>query len=164
MPAKTQSTRMRTSRARRTCKRGKGGMFRAASAATGRMVTKVMGKGLERVDKAKQVAEAIAKGMAQSQTPETFTPAKLSRTFSASPLSPYRMSETPRSSHSAMPGSDFKTPKKGVTDDEAPPQLGHRTRRRETQAERMRRLGFMVAPTTMNDATDATMVVRTLFH
>ena len=160
MPAKTQSKRRKTSRARRTCKKGKGGMFRAASAATGRAVKKVMGTGLERVDKAKQVAEAIAKGMAQSQTPETFTPAKLSRTFSASPLSPYRMSETPRSSHNA---AHFKTPKKGVTDDEAPPQLGHRTRRRETQAERMRRLGSMVAPT-VNDATDATMVVRTLFH
>lgn len=158
MPAKTQSTRMRTSRARRTCKKGKGGMFRAASAATGRAVNKVMGKGLERVDKAKQVAEAIAKGVTQSQTPEKFQHAKLSRTFSASPLSLYRMSETPRSSHSAMPGSDFKTPKKDVTDDEAPPQLGNRTRRRETQAERMRRLGFMVAPT----VNDAPMVVRKL--
>jgi hypothetical protein len=156
MPAKfkkTQSKRSRTSRARRTCK--KGGMFRTA---TGRF----LGKGLERADKAKQIGEAIIKGVTHSQTSETFTPAKLSRTFSASPLSPYRMSETPRSSHNAN-ASHFKTPKKGVPDDdaEAPPHLGLRTRRRETQEERMRRLGFMVAPTTMNDAP---IVVGQLFH
>ena len=53
MPAKTQSKRRRTSRARRTCKKGKGGMFRAASAATGQVVNKVMGKGFDRADKAK---------------------------------------------------------------------------------------------------------------
>jgi hypothetical protein len=132
-------------------------MFRAASAATGRAVNKVMGTGLERVDKAKQVAEAIAKGVTQSQPPGKFQHAKLSRTFSASPLSLYRMSETPRESHNAN-AAHFKTPKKDVTDDEAPPQLGNRTRRRETQAERMRRLGFMVAPT----VNDAPMVVRKL--
>ena len=135
-------------------------MFRAASAATGQVVNKVMGKGFDRADKAKQIGEAILKGMTQSQTPETFTPAKVSRTFSASPLSPYRMSETPRSSHNAN-AAHFKTPKKDVTDGEAPPQLGHRTRRRETQEERMRRLGFMVAPTTVNDAP---IVVGKLFH
>jgi hypothetical protein len=132
-------------------------MFRAASAATGRVVNKVMGKGLERVDKLNQMREAMIKGATQSQPPETFTPAKFSRTFGASPLSPYRMSETPRESHNAN-ASHFKTPKKDVTDDEAPPQLGTRTRRRETQAERMRRLGFMVAPT----VNDAPMVVRKL--
>jgi hypothetical protein len=135
-------------------------MFRAASAATGRVVNKVLGKGFDRLDKAKQIGEAMIKGVTQSQTPETFTPAKLSRTFSASPLSPYRMSETPRESHNAN-ASHFKTPEKGVPNDEAPPPLGHRTRRRETQEERMRRLGLMVAPTTMNDAP---IVVGKLFH
>ena len=164
MPAKfkkTKTNKRRRNHSRISRRRSTGGMFRAASSATGRAFNKLMGKGFDRLDKAKQVAEAIAKGAAQTQTPETFTPAKLSRTFSASPSSPYRMSETPRSSHSAMPGSDFKTPTKGNQNDAhvVPPRLGTRTRRRETPEERSRRLGLIVAPTLHNSTT----VVGTLF-
>lgn len=169
MPAKFKKTKTnkrrrnqsRVSRRRSTCKSG--GMHRAASA-TGRVFNKFMGKGPERVDKLNQMREAIIKGVTQSQLPEQFTPAKLSRTFSASPSlsSPFRISETPIRSHNAVHDSVFKTPQKGKRDDadiDEHPRLGPRVRHRETAEERRRRLGFSMAPT-MNDAT---IVVEELF-
>jgi len=169
MPAKFKKTKTnkrrrnqsRVSRRRSTCKTG--GMYRAASA-TGRVINKIIGKGFERVDKAWQLGDAIATGVAQSQLPERFTPAKLSRTFSASPSpsSPFLMSATPRRSHNAAHDSEFKTPQKGKREDadnDEHPHLGPRVRHRETAEERMRRLGFSMAPT----AYDATNVVEELF-
>jgi hypothetical protein len=163
MPAKFKKTktnkrRRNQSRVRSTCKTG--GMHRAAT----RVFNKFIGKGFERVDKAWQLGDAIATGVAQSQLPERFTPAKLSRTFSASPSpsSPFLMSATPRRSHNAAPDSAFKTPQKGKRDDadnDEHPHLGPRVRHRETEEERMRRLGFSMAPT----AYDATNVVEELF-
>jgi hypothetical protein len=168
MPAKFKKTKTnkrrrnqsRVSRRRSTCKTG--GMHRAASA-TGRVFNNIMGKKWpERVDKLNQMREAIMKGVTQSQLPEQFTPAKLSRTFSASPSSPFRISETPSKSHNAVHDSNFKTPQKGKRDDadiDEHPRLGPRVRHRETPEERRRRLGFSMAPT-MNDATN---VVEELF-
>ena len=169
MPAKFKKTKTnkrrrnqsRVSRRRSTCKTG--GMHRAASATASRVFNKIIGKGFERVDKLNQMREAIIKGVTQSQLPEQFTPAKLARTFSASPSpsSPFRMSETPRRSHAAAHDSEFKTPQKGKRDDadNEHPHLGPRVRHRETAEERRRRLGFSMAPT-MNDATN---VVEELF-
>jgi hypothetical protein len=167
MPAKFKKTKTnkrrrnqsRVSRRRSTCKTG--GMHRAASA-TGRVFNKIIGKGFERVDKAWQLGDAIATGVAKSPLPEQFTPAKLSRTFSASPSpsSPFRISETPRRSHAAAHDSEFKTPQKGKRDDDADnehPHLGPRVR--QTAEARILRLGFSMAPT-MNDATN---VVEELF-
>lgn len=151
MPAKFKKTQTNRRRIRRTCKRGKGGMFRAASAATGRVVNKVMGKGLERVDKLNQIREAILKGVTQSQTLENFKPAAMPRQFqftASSPLSPFRQS------YAAKPDPDFKTPKKSDHDsavNNSPPKLGTRARRpRETPQERRLRLGFTITPTMNN--------------
>ena len=166
MPAKfkkTQTTRRRTSRAtRRTCK--KGGMFRAASAATRRAVNNVLGKGLDRVDKLNQLREAIQKGVTQSQTLEKFQPAAMPRQFQftasapLSPLSPFRQS------YAAKPDPDFKTPKKSDHDsavNSSPPKIGTRARRpRETPEERRRRLGFSITPTMNNPRS---IVVGNLF-
>jgi hypothetical protein len=168
MPAKFKKTKTnkrrrnqtRVSRRRSTCKTG--GMHRAASV-TGRVFNKIIGKGFDRVDKLNQMREAIIKGVTESPLPEQFTPAKLSRTFSASPSpsSPFRMSETPRRSHNAAHDSEFKTPQKGKREDadNEHPHLGPRVRHRETAEERTRRLGLSMAPT-MNDAT---IVVEELF-
>lgn len=171
MPAKSKKMKTKrttksfcTRRAHRNARRSfkKGGMFRRAVSATGRVVNKVMGEGLDKLDKYKQIADAIEKGVAQ--TPEKFKQvAALSRQFSASPssMSPLRlMSETPRRKFHHT-NDDFKTPNKSkpVNDNEAPPNLGTRVRHRETPEERARRLGFSVAPT----INDATSVVGELF-
>jgi len=160
-----KNNRHQTKRRRSTRgKRGKrnGGMFaRRVGSAIVQGAKKVMGEGPDRVDKLKQMAEAIGKGMTQSQTPEKFKPAVLARQFSASPSSPFRMmSETPRRKyHNA--NDDFKTPNKDASNSNAtPPKLGTRVRRpRETPEERRRRLGFSVAPTIENP----TSVVGELF-
>ena len=144
-----KTNRRRTMRStRRTCK--KGGMFRAASKTTGRVVSNIMGKGFERVDKVKQIGEAILKGVTQSQSPEQFKhvvvmPRKFKFTAS-SPSSPFLP-------HHSTPEPDFKTPTKGhhAAANDSPPKLGTRSRRhRETPEERRQRLGFSVAPTTHN--------------
>ena len=147
MPAKFKKMQTNRRRIRRTCKRGKGGMFRAAT-------NKVMGKGFERVDKLNQIREAILKGVTQSQTLENFKPAAMPRQFQftasspLSPLSPFRQS------YAAKPDPDFKTPKKSDHDsavNNSPPKLGTRARRpRETPQERRLRLGFTITPTMNN--------------
>lgn len=171
MPAKSKKTKTKrttksfcTRRAHCNARRSfkKGGMFRRAASATGRVVNKVMGEGLDKLDKYKQIIDAIERGVTQSQTPEKFKQvAALSRQFSASPssMSPLRLvSETPRRKfHHA--NDDFKTPNKSNPVNEAPPNLGTRVRHRETPEERARRLGFSVAPT----INDATSVVGELF-
>ena len=158
----------RGKRGKRSTKRN-GGMFaRRVSSAIVKGVNAVMGKGPDRVDKLKQMAEAIGKGLSQSQTPEKFKPAVLARQFSASPSSPFRMvSETPRRKHHNANANananddDFKTPNKGDSNSNVtPPKLGTRVRRpRETPEERRRRLGFSVAPTIENP----TSVIGELF-
>lgn len=156
----------RGKRGKRSTKRN-GGMFaRRVSSAIVKGVNAVMGKGPDRVDKLKQMAEAIGKGLSQSQTPEKFKPAVLTRQFSASPSSPFRMmSETPRRKHHNANANDddfaFKTPNKDALGSNAtPPNLGTRVRRpRETPEERRRRLGFSVAPTIENP----TSVIGELF-
>ena len=93
MPAKFKKMQTNRRRIRRTCKRGKGGMFRAAT-------NKVMGKGFERVDKLNQIREAILKGVTQSQTLENFKPAAMPRQFqftASSPLSPFFANLMPQS-------------------------------------------------------------------
>ena len=150
MPAKFKKTQTTTRRRiRRTCKRGKGGMYRAAS----RVVNKVMGKGLERFDKLNQIREAILNGVTQSQTLEKFKPAAMHRQFqftASSPASPFHL----RQSHAAVPDHNYKTPKKSNHEAEAnnsPPKLGTRSRRpRETPQEHRLRLGFTITPTMNN--------------
>lgn len=159
-----KNNRHQTKRRRSTRgKRGKrnGGMFaRRVGSAIVQGAKKVMGEGPDRVDKLKQMAEAIEKSMTQSQTPEKFKPAVLARQFSASPSSPFRMmSETPRRKYHNV-NDDFKTPNKDASSSNAtPPKLGTRVRHRETTEERRRRLGFSVAPTIENP----TSVVGELF-
>ena len=174
MPAKSKKTKTNhtarsscTRRARCNARRSfkKGGMFRRAVSATGRVVNKVMGEGLDKLDKYKQIADAIEKGVTQTQTPEKFKQVAALSRFSASPssmsssMSPLRLvSETHRRKfHDA--NDDFKTPNKSKPVNEAPPNLGTRVRHRETPEERARRLGFSVAPT----INDATSVVGELF-
>lgn len=131
-----------------------GGMHRVFSA-TGRVVGKVMGKGFDKADKIVQMAEAFGKGLTKShQTPEKFKPAAMARQFSASPSSPFRMSETPRPHKSHNANYDFKTPNKGASNSNVtPPNLGTRVRRRETPEERRQRLGFSVAAPTIENPT-----------
>jgi hypothetical protein len=150
----------RGKRGKRSTKRN-GGMFaRRVGSAIVQGAKKVMGEGPDRVDKFKQMADAIEKSLTQSQTPEKFKPAVLTRQFSASPSSPFRMvSETPRRKyHNA--NDEFKTPNKDASNSNAtPPKLGTRVRHRETTEERRRRLGFSLAPTIENP----TSVVGELF-
>ena len=132
-----------------------GGMYRVLSA-TGRMVGRVMGKGPDRADKIKDIANAIKEGVTHSQTPEKFRHVALARQFSASPSSPFRMvSETPRKSHHDYTNvnDEFKTPNKASDSNITPPKLGTRVRHRETTEDRRRRLGFIVATRADNTAS-----------
>ena len=148
---RNQTKRRRSKRGKRNTAGRNGGMHRVFSA-TGRVVGKVMGKGFDRVDKIKDIADAIRKGVTQSQSHETFKPAAMARQFSASPSSPFRMvSETPRRHKSHNANDEFETPNKGASNSNAtPPNLGTRVRRRETPEERRQRLGFSMAPTMEN--------------
>jgi hypothetical protein len=153
-----QSCHTRRRATRRNCK--KGGM---RAIRFGRdFANKMLGEGLDRADKIKDVAKAIKDGL----TPQTSEKGKhrissLPRYFSASPsqsqLSPAfpAVSKTPpRKVHHVSDA--FKTPEHHHRHDvnDTPPNLGTRARRpRETPEERRLRLGFSVAPSMANTAS-----------
>lgn len=155
---KTKRVRRSSHTRRRATRRNykKGGMIRRAISG---VISGVMGKGYQRVDKIKDMAKAIKEGLTH-QTPEKSKQmSSLPQYFSASPSYPspfHAVSETPRRKfHNVSDVNDnFKTPNKREQDhdvNEGPPKLGTRVRRpRETPEERRRRFGFSVAPSMVN--------------
>ena len=129
-------SRVRSQR-RRTFK--KGGMMRGKS-----LFNKVLGEGLlNKLDKAKQVGEAFAKGMTPKSRASEFKPATLSAQFGfSSPLRTEMHSHSFRDS--AYNAAIHKTPTIRPPNDH--PHLGTRVRHRETDDERRRRLGLDPRP------------------
>ena len=129
-------SRVRSQR-RRTFKKG-GMMPRGKS-----LINNVLGKGLNKLDKAYQLAEAAAKSMTPKSRASEFKPATLSAQFGFS--SPLR-TEMHRHScrDSAYNAAIHKTPTIRPPNDH--PHLGTRVRHRETDAERRHRLGLDPRP------------------
>lgn len=137
MKTKSRSkSRVRAQR-RRTFKKG-GMMPRGKS-----FINKVLGKGLNKLDKAYQMAEAASKGMTPKSRASEFKPATLSAQFGFS--SPLRTEMHRHSSRdSAYNAAIHKTPTIRPPNDH--PHLGTRVRYRETDDERRRRLGLDPRP------------------
>ena len=167
--------RTRTVRNKNNKNKGKGGatlagrVFRAAS----RVAGQVVGKGPDRVEKAKQVFDAFEEALTRSNAPEKGKHAVLHKKFSVSPFASNPLQATPtRKSYSTSmffaehENDDFKTPNKSTSTPNlksasTPPNLGTRVRQpRETTPERRQRLGFRVAAPTFRNPTN---VVGQLF-
>jgi hypothetical protein len=115
----------------------------------------VIGEGFERLDKAKQVGEAVEKGMRRQSRASEFRSSAMPAQFILSD-SPLRTEMHRHSSRdSAYNDAINKTPMRPTTNDE-PPKLG-RVRHRETDEERRRRVGLIVAPAMHNN------IVKELF-
>ena len=138
-----QTAMSRTKRAKRVFHRTfkKGGMFRGSASAMGKKVFKqVIGEGFERLDKAKQVGEAVEKGMRRQSRTFGIKPSVLSDQFSFGRASASGEIHRHSSRDSAYNYAIHKTPTRHTANDE-PPKLG-RIRHRETAEERRHRLGF----------------------
>jgi hypothetical protein len=136
MKTKSRSKSRVRSQRRRTFK--KGGMMRGKS-----FINNVLGKGLNKLDKAYQMAEAAAKGMTPKSRASEFKPATLSAQFGfSSPLRTEMHSHSSRDS--AYNAAIHKTPTIRPPNDH--PHLGTRVRHRETDDERRRRLGLDPRP------------------
>ena len=136
-----RQSRVHSQRRRQSCvfKRTfkKGGMMRSRS-----FINNVLGKGLlNKLDKAKQVGEVLAKSMTPKSRASEFKPAILSAQFS-SPLRTEMHSHSSRDS--AYNAAIHKTPTIRPPNDH--PHLGTRVRHRETDDERRRRLGLDPRP------------------
>jgi hypothetical protein len=132
-------------------------MFRGSASAMGKKVFKqVIGEGFERLDKAKQVGEAVEKGMRRQSRTFGIKPSALSDQFSFGRSSASGEIHRHSSRDAAYNYAIHKTPTRHTANDE-PPKLG-RIRHRETDEERMRRLGF-VTPAMHNYPT----IVKQLF-
>ena len=117
----------------------KGGMLLRGKS----LINNVLGKGLNKLDKAYQMAEAAAKGMTPKSRASEFKPATLSAQFGfSSPLRTEMHSHSSRDS--AYNAAIHKTPTIRPPNDH--PHLGTRVRHRETDAERRHRLGLDPRP------------------
>lgn len=120
-------------------------MFRNSASAMGKKVFKqVIGEGFEKWDKARQVGEAVEKGMRRQSRTFGIKPSALSDKFSFDRTSASGEMHRHSSSDAAYNDAIHKTPMRHIANDE-PPKLG-RIRHRETDAERRFRLGLIAAP------------------
>ena len=157
MKSRQTAKRARQSRAKRARHRTykKGGMFRRASAMRKTVFKQVIGEGLERLDKAKQVGEAVEKGMRSQSRASEFKSSVMPAQFSFGRKSASGEMHRHSSRDSAYNDAIHKTPMRPTANDE-PPKLD-RVRHRETDEERRRRLGLIAAPAMHNN------IVKELF-
>ena len=159
-----KSTKKRGSRSKckRRCttrKRSKGGMHRAARAAS-KFASQVFGKGPERLNKLNQMKDAILKGAAKNEGALRTTSSARSQQFAVDD-SPRLRIDPGMHMMDLHDNNDtyYTTPKKSSENKTEVPILASRTRPEETLETRGTRLASFVAPTSHHPDP----IVKTLF-